>query len=1221
MRALRKIVFVNSAHIRYAEVKLNGNVHFIGTQGVGKSTLLRAVLFFYNADKQHLGIPKEMKTFDEFYLPNANSYIVYEVEHEHGPFSILVFRSSGRACFRFVEAPYSQKWLVDDQGEVTADGKVIRERLNGAYMSRIVDRYEQYRDILYGNRQAAVGREFKRFSLMESSSYQNIPRSIQNVFLNSRLDAGFIKDIIIKSMGDDESKIDIEYFRGQVSDFEQQYRDIACWGKLNAKGQPVVKVQAETAVNAYHELANGKRHIGELCGNLNYCLRVARERLPEVERQTAELNTELARQHRLLGEEQKKHDDEKSKLNQAQGVANDKLKRLKSRRDYYESRHMGDVLKRFEMEPVLKSRLDSLNGQLGDLTARFNDISSKYASLTQKLELQFEAESHKLNSQILALEADKQRAAERLMADCASEKAEADTAFAGKLDDARAAIDDAKAAIGECDKELVRLNFFEPFKDDKEAIKAEMDKMRLRENELKGKISVCEAQMSRIQAEYDRLEAGTVADFNRQKDDKRQEAEATRQKIAETDELLGSIGGSLYEWLEENKSGWEQSIGKVIDDKTVLYSTGLDPRAADDDGGGSSLFGVQLNLSALPMNVRRPQELKQERARLEKQLGQIEAEIAAIGQRQEKAVDDLKRKYAPKVKEQRSLRAECDAELHTLPQKVKAKQIQLDDLERRAQQYLAERRHEQAEKKREFSKRLDQAKAEMDKLAAEKLKRVKAIDKKYAEARREAERQCTQRTAEIRAEIERLRLGADAEKLKLQQRELEELKGQGANTAMVEECRGKIEAVQAELKYIDGVRSLVYDYQRDKADLFDREQEIRGEAKALQSKLEQLEEKYRLRRQKLDGHIATLGKQLGTLNEESSHLQADLQKAEAFTADAKLCPPSLGTEQERPTSSTLGETVDELKNEIILSQSRFDRLKRSVNVFKANFSAKNTFNFRTELDSEADYTDFADNLEDFLINDKIDEYRSRTSARYVDILNRLSNEMGELSRHESDVDKIILDINRDFRERNFVGVIKQISIRNVPSSDKMVQLLRHIKEFSDNNAFAMGEMNLFSTSNRDEVNRKAVDHLLDFMKALNDEPQRNELSLSDLFQLQFRIVENDNDTGWADKLSHVGSEGTDTLVKAMINIMLINVFKDKACRRFGDFRIHCMMDEIGKLHPQNVKGILDFANARNILLINSSPTTYNVSDYRYTYLLSKDAKSQTVVHQLISRQQ
>ena len=251
--------------------------------------------------------------------------------------------------------------------------------------------------------------------------------------------------------------------------------------------------------------------------------------------------------------------------------------------------------------------------------------------------------------------------------------------------------------------------------------------------------------------------------------------------------------------------------------------------------------------------------------------------------------------------------------------------------------------------------------------------------------------------------------------------------------------------------------------------------------------------------------------------------------------------------------------------------------------------------------------------------DKIDEYRTRTSERYIEILARVSKEMGELTRHESDVARIINAINNDFKERNFVGVIKLIALQSVPSADKMVQLMKRIKDFNDDNSLSLGELNIFSTVNRDDVNRKAVEYLLDFMKSLNDNSSRQELSLSDLFQLQFRIKENDNDTGWADKLSHVGSEGTDTLVKAMINIMLINVFKDRVSRKFGDFRIHCMMDEIGKLHPQNVKGILDFANARNILLINSSPTTYNVSDYRYTYLLQKDGKSKTVIHQLISQ--
>ena len=76
MRYLNKIIFINSAHIRYSEIMLDGNVHFNGTQGTGKSTILRALLFFYNADKQHLGIKQGQEPFDRFYFENANSYIV-----------------------------------------------------------------------------------------------------------------------------------------------------------------------------------------------------------------------------------------------------------------------------------------------------------------------------------------------------------------------------------------------------------------------------------------------------------------------------------------------------------------------------------------------------------------------------------------------------------------------------------------------------------------------------------------------------------------------------------------------------------------------------------------------------------------------------------------------------------------------------------------------------------------------------------------------------------------------------------------------------------------------------------------------------------------------------------------------------------------------------------------------------------------------------------------
>src|SRR5690606_18782136 len=112
MRYLNKVVFINSASIAYAEIGLSGNVHFIGTQGVGKSTCLRAILFFYNADKIRLGIEKGKRSFDDYYLPHANSFIVYEVITETGPFCVIVYKSQGRAAFRFIDAAYKKENFI-----------------------------------------------------------------------------------------------------------------------------------------------------------------------------------------------------------------------------------------------------------------------------------------------------------------------------------------------------------------------------------------------------------------------------------------------------------------------------------------------------------------------------------------------------------------------------------------------------------------------------------------------------------------------------------------------------------------------------------------------------------------------------------------------------------------------------------------------------------------------------------------------------------------------------------------------------------------------------------------------------------------------------------------------------------------------------------------------------------------------------------------------------
>ena len=237
MRNLNRIIFINSANIPYADdIYLDGNVHFIGTQGVGKSTLLRAILFFYNADTQRLGISVEKQNYTDYYFPYSNSYIVYEVATENGAFCILSFKSMNRVCYRFIHSPYRKEFFIDKNRVAYSESDRVRAVLDqyGIEYSRIIYTYDEYRNILYGN---STSPEFSRYSLMESKQYQNIPRTIQNVLLNSKLDAEFIKKTIISSLNEDETAIDLNSYKEHLKNFETRLKDIEEFQKRETRKQ------------------------------------------------------------------------------------------------------------------------------------------------------------------------------------------------------------------------------------------------------------------------------------------------------------------------------------------------------------------------------------------------------------------------------------------------------------------------------------------------------------------------------------------------------------------------------------------------------------------------------------------------------------------------------------------------------------------------------------------------------------------------------------------------------------------------------------------------------------------------------------------------------------------------------------------------------------------------------------------------------------------------
>ena len=1216
MRSLNKIVFINSAHVRYAEIGLNGNVHLIGTQGVGKSTLLRAILFFYNADKQKLGIPKEKKSFDDFYFEQSNSYVVYEVERDESAFCVLVSKSNGRAVFRFIDSPYKKEWLIDDNGEVTAEMATVRSRLNGCYMSPIVDRYEMFRDIIYGNHQAVMRKEFFKFSIAESSRYQNIPRSIQNVFLNSKLDADFIKETIIQSMDSESSFIDLGYFRHQVSEFEQEYSDIGLWFTTNKRGECETRLDADRVVKIYHSLLGLKKNIEDCGKQLNYSYRVAKEQLPSIAIEIEKSNEALNDTIRLISEESGKFNKERDGLNADLTLVKDNLKKCRDKFQEYQAKNIDEVLKKQEREGSLKIEKERLEERRRLLTREYEDVAEKFENLLKQVSRALEEFKQNQNIRLNDKNAELLEQRQRVLAKYEQMREAIVARCDEKLVSVKNTIDALNADRIACEKALLRLQYEHPFKDKINECDEQLKSLNIHESETKVRKSACQAELNKLSAQRDaELERNRV-EYEKENDALVAENRGFVAQLKSLDDLLERQKGSLYEWLSQKKPGWENSIGKVVDEESVLYNTELSPELVE----GDALFGVKINLEDLPIRVRTPEEIAAEKKSILRSVEDNKSKQTELSDALEKKNSAVERSYAPKIKPLLENIRNAENELVQIPIKRKRLENEREKWIRDDAAEIEKRKNEIQSQQSVISEKLLNAEEQQNKIIADKNRELNANEKAKQQENESLQNAFNDFRVQILAEIETRKNEAENErKLLLQQRD-EELKNKNVDVSVLKECEAEIDNVQQQLNEIERNRDLVARYRYDKQEFFDHEDEFKNKKRDIESRLNDLQQKFNARKERLEAKRAEQNKILQQNRETERKLKESVEETDKFSVSS-FCPENIKSVGETPNARLCSEILTELKESLMNDQKRSKELEMSINKFKGRFSRRNTFKFKMELNSESDFMDFADNLNDFLLNEKIEEYRKRTSGRYSDILARVAKEVGDVTRQKSEIEKIVLNINRDFVEKNFAGVIKSIALRTEETNDKLMRLMLAMQKFYAENQYALCELNLFSMGNTESANRGAVDLLLQFVKSLNDESTRNTLKLSDAFRLQFRVQENDNDTGWIDKISNVGSEGTDVLVKAMVNIMLINVFKTQASRKFGEFKLHCMMDEIGKLHPKNANGILKFANSRNIYLVNGSPTTQSVSEYRYTYLLEKNAKSQTVVRPLMTRTQ
>ena len=1207
MRYLNKIVFINSASVKYAEIGLDGNVHLIGTQGVGKSTLLRAILFFYNANKSKLGISREKKRFDEYYFEYQNSYIIYEIVKDNIPFCVLAYKVNGKAAFRFFNSEYQKKFFIDENSRAFENWEKTRDALGKAiYYTKIISNYEEYRKIIYGDNKGLKS-EFRKYALIESKQYQNIPRTIQNVLLNSNLEAKFIKDTIINSISEDEFTIDVSnYSKNHLRDFETQIKDIRIWFKKNKKGEIVVRNQADKIIDNYRILNFLKKEKKGLAINLS-------SRINYIEREKSQLSTNHSIENSKLEELfQKKenlkgiHLKREQKLISKIDYINKKLTEAENKQTEFESQNIKLLIEKVAKKESLINKQSAKIDEKNLLTSQFAEISQKYKALITQTKNQEKEFANERNAEI-----------NRYESEFGDRKSEIFESYNKSIQEIRKANQELEEkANNEIDSFIDKEN---SFKRDK----AELKHKTFYDTEIKG----CEDEKTQLNSKIQKSNTLILNSNNEKKflgkklefeekeivdnAESKVENEQINQKkhsteIGDIETKIRQSKSSLYGWLNDNVPNWEGTIGKVIDEKYVLFNTELSPKLIDNNT--ASIFGLEINLNALDNRIKTVKEYNQEIELLKAKVTEIQKSIALINGSKESSLKNLNVKFRKKLNTLKEVISTNEYAVSQSEQHLKNNKIKLDEWVLKSTSEKAVVLSKIEEDLEGLSIQKAKAKENLENIIKGGDREISKKEKEKAVEINNVELAKDEAIKTISASTTENKVNADKRIKELKNQQDLELNNKGVDTERLKIIEDCLTEITEDLSFIRSNERTVFDYEKDKRELFDKVPELRADKTTNRKKQNTLKKEQRIEQEKFDKKYNQQDDIVQAIQTKIDEFNKDVETFNQFkTSDTFLSIQNdfLNKINENNRSKAAILIIEELNDRHYKSINKFNDLQQSVNSFISNFNEQNIFRFKVKLNKDSDFINFAIDLKEFIEEGKINQFEKRVNERFSHIIQQIGNETTDLISKEAEIEKIIKKINNDFISKNFVEAIKEMEMRTQKSSNPVVKLLIKIKEFNDENSLILGENNLFTSPETENKNHKAVELLKQLVKEL-EKYKNSVLTLSESFDLQFRIVENDNDSGWVEKLSNVGSEGTDVLVKAMINILLLNVFKDNASKKFKDFKLHCMMDEIGRLHPNNIKGILRFANDRNILLINGSPTSQNAIDYRYTYKLSKE---------------
>ena len=613
------------------ELNLSGHTQLEGTNGAGKTSLMRLLPLFYGMRPSDI-VSKvdQAKNFADYYLPRDSSMLVYEYQRPGGQTCMVLASSDGRGVqFKFIDSGFDSDIFIGENKIPLTVAEVERVYRSLGVECSVYLGVDKYRQVIQNLR---IGRKVKEIRQLQNRfafSELATPHldKVVNGTIEKNLDFDAVKQMLVAIAGDHIAR-SVGQEKEQITLNKQ---DISLWLADIQASRSIQKVSDKITLwqTDFNQLDNLLVKLQHLHVEMVTHQETINQKQTERSQQKSQLREEITALDKQLKEQTLTLQTDISKLLVKIEADQSRIDLLDEDKLKFDENDAASFQLQADNAPRYQQALNDVNEIIEAFEGNLNKVQAKFESLLQTLTLQKVKDEARNHEQVAKV---KEQANTQL-----SVISETYQSQLGKLNEQ---LNDSFLKLN-MDLQLVQneLKITESAQKNisvEPALQAEIENNQLNMSDVKDRLSDLLQVLSTDNEQLNTLEKQRTLVLDQHAKNNRQLDELKTSRHQLYLQLLPELN-SLHHFLnhENRAQGWKDTIGRVLSAEQLARKD-LNPQWVGEQDQVTNLFGLQIDLDPLQDN-----DLQLNENELREKLTAVDAKIASLSDKSEQYVSQL----------------------------------------------------------------------------------------------------------------------------------------------------------------------------------------------------------------------------------------------------------------------------------------------------------------------------------------------------------------------------------------------------------------------------------------------------------------------------------------------------------------------------------------------------------------------------------------------------